>query len=620
MRSDFDRTVDRAYADLRREIRRRPPPSGRGSSRLLPPGRVLAPLATAFVAVLVVVGVASGLWGGPNRGAEAAGDAPAPVMAADPPTSAAPTTTATTAVVPVAPDTPQLLVYGADAISRLGPGPEPVLLVEGVDGSCGRHLASDLAGGIVYQECADGESRLVHLPLGGEAATIATGDGALADVGVVDGRPRALITLEDGDVQVVRMRALATGEETSGPQVGSDRDRAASVRHGDGFLAVGQELELGRCLGLLALDGAWILEGPGLPDCDTGEDETLMLRTQPALSPDGNILVYVERPGRFRQPGMVELDEGEAVLVATDRSLGTELGRFTLGSDLDIRYVDVDVDGRFGVVSRERTGATEPELLPALIVDLSRPQERPAELLVPGVAGFVTTLPGLRYEAAQPVPEPEPEVESPPPTGPQRWEDFWFQPVTIDQGSTQVTVDRWFWAVLDAQERVTVTVNGRVVLEGAMWGPNGVAEESASGDWIFRDPDSGDLITTVTQAEINQTIAETFAAAEGELTAARLRAQEGNSVDDSYYQPFAVAHEGFVIEFDRWFWATLDGDAAVTITRDGATVLSGPLDGPEAVMQDDGGDLVFSSPGGEPVVVLPGDVLAAAIDAAVGSQ
>lgn len=75
--------------------------------------------------------------------------------------------------------------------------------------------------------------------------------------------------------------------------------------------------------------------------------------------------------------------------------------------------------------------------------------------------------------------------------------------------------------------------------------------------------------------------------------------------DDSlavYYTPVTVDQGAVKITFDRWFWALLDGTGTVTVTRDGQTVLEGPISGDGAVMtQEADGTLVFTDASGAEV-------------------
>ena len=96
--------------------------------------------------------------------------------------------------------------------------------------------------------------------------------------------------------------------------------------------------------------------------------------------------------------------------------------------------------------------------------------------------------------------------------------------------------------------------------------------------------------------------ATTTTSAGGDTTATT--AADG-AVDDSlavYYTPVTVDQGTVKVTFDRWFWALLDGTGTVTVTRDGQTVVEGPISGPDAVMgQEADGTLVFKDASGAEV-------------------
>ncbi|MGB5731018.1 MAG: hypothetical protein WBN24_05345 [Acidimicrobiia bacterium] len=85
-----------------------------------------------------------------------------------------------------------------------------------------------------------------------------------------------------------------------------------------------------------------------------------------------------------------------------------------------------------------------------------------------------------------------------------------------------------------------------------------------------------------------------------------------------YHTPLLIVQDGMTVEFDRWFFSLLDGQATVTVTDDsGQVILSGLVEGPASVVREtESGDLQLLDSDDTVVATVTQEELAAAISGA----
>ncbi len=255
---------------------------------------------------------------------------------------------------------PEVLITTSQAILAAGPtGVYP--LTEPFTGLRTSRAVDDLLGGLVYQRPGS-EGAVVWLSAEGEELEVAPGEGAtLLDVGYIDGSPSAVVLLQDGQIDQIRLV-----DSVRSPLMTLDEEEEVLALSASGSLhAIAIANEDCGDLRFYTADGSMIdLNGPDQPACPVPRRPTY---GSVALSPDGGAIVYTVVS--YREDGI----EVQTDLVARELSTGSDYFRISIGDEGD-QVTGLSFDGeRVAVLHRSAEDETSVSVLDLVAIEPESP-------------------------------------------------------------------------------------------------------------------------------------------------------------------------------------------------------------------------------------------------------
>jgi len=190
-------------------------------------------------------------------------------------------------------------------------------------------------------------------------------------------------------------------------------------------------------------------------------------------------------------------------------------------------------------------------------------------------------------------------------------------PVAFDGGTIIFSI--WPSVMAGTGEVTILDSNGSVLLEGPFEGPDSIMRwVEATATYEFIGP-NGQVVAAVTAEIVNQTQTEAARVYEEEQRANPTAEPWPDPVDllPLFHSPLVVEQGGLRVEFDQWFFSTLQPFRVKVTAADGVVLTEGDGIGPDSIFRAlEDGSIEIMDRTGAVVVTLTQTELYAAADAA----